>query len=120
MTLHIRPWSDHQSSMLPHLGTHTKVVSECDQEILQSENGQQPKSLGGIKNILLIPNLRPSTAVIEAQTMLSSHGGFLTIAMHHYRETIYKVEDVNCLNTVQRHETGYACNNYTMRTPELA
>ena len=28
------------------------------------------------------------SAVVEAQKMLSSHGGFRTIAMHHHRETI--------------------------------
>ena len=28
-------------------------------------------------------------AVVEAQKMLSSHGGFQTIAMYHHRETIY-------------------------------
>ena len=29
------------------------------------------------------------SAVVEAQTILSSHGGFLTIAMYHHRETIH-------------------------------
>ena len=29
------------------------------------------------------------SAVVEAHKMLNSHGGFLTIAMYHQRETIY-------------------------------
>ena len=29
------------------------------------------------------------SAVVEAQNMLSSHGGFLTVAMYHHGETIY-------------------------------
>ena len=28
------------------------------------------------------------STVVEAQKMLSSHGGFLTIAMYHHKETI--------------------------------
>ena len=28
------------------------------------------------------------STVVEAQKMLSSHGGFITIAMYHHRETI--------------------------------
>ena len=42
----------------------------------------------GYKCIYLYQIFALDIAVVEAQTMLSSHGGFLTIAMYHHGEII--------------------------------
>ena len=48
------------------------------------------KAIGGCLNAFYwYKIITLDSAVVEAQTMLSSHGGFLTIAMYHHRETIY-------------------------------
>ena len=45
--------------------------------------GQQPKPLGGGGFILLAPKIFALySVVVKAQKMLSSHGGFLTIAIN--------------------------------------
>ena len=43
---------------------------------------------GGLKCILLVPNYALESAVVEVQEMFSSHGGHLTNAMYHHRETL--------------------------------
>ena len=43
---------------------------------------------GGFKAFYWYQIFALNSAVVEAQNMLSSHGEFLTIAMHHHRETI--------------------------------
>ena len=53
-----------------------------------AENGQQPKPLGGLNAFYWYQIFALDSAVVEAQKMLSLHGGFLTIAMYHHRETI--------------------------------
>ena len=52
------------------------------------KNGQHIKPLGGSNAFYLYQIFALDSAVVEAQTMLSSHGGFLAIAMYHHRETI--------------------------------
>ena len=42
---------------------------------------------GGLNAFLLVPNLRPRFCCCWSTKTLSSHGGFLTIAVHHLRET---------------------------------
>ena len=49
---------------------------------------QQPKPLGGLNSFYWYQIFALDSAVVEAQKMLSSHEGFLTIAMYHYGETI--------------------------------
>ena len=44
---------------------------------------------GGLKCILLVPNIRPRSAVAEIQEMFSSHEGPQTNAMYHHWETIW-------------------------------
>ena len=46
--------------------------------------------MGGLKCILMVPNLRPKSAFVEVQEMLSSHGGHLhvTNTMYHHGETL--------------------------------
>ena len=46
---------------------------------------------GGLKCILLVPNLRPRFCVVEVQEMFSSHGGHLTNAMYHHGNTLIKL-----------------------------
>ena len=50
-------------------------------------NGQQPKPLQGL-NTFYWYQIFALDFVIKTQKMFSSHGGFLTIAMYHHRETI--------------------------------
>ena len=52
------------------------------------KNRQQPKPLGGLNAFYWYQIFALDSAVVEAQKMLSSHGGFLTFAMYHHRETI--------------------------------
>ena len=52
-----------------------------------SKNGQQPRPLRDLNAFYCYQILALDSAVVEAQTMLCSHGGFLTIAMCHHRET---------------------------------
>ena len=47
------------------------------------QNGQQPKPLGGLNAFYWYQIFALDSAVVKAQTMLSLHGGFLTIAMYH-------------------------------------
>ena len=54
-----------------------------------SKNGQHIKPLGGSNAFYLYQIFDLDSAVVEAQTMLSSQGGFLAIAMYHHRETLY-------------------------------
>ena len=46
------------------------------------------KAYGGIKEFYWYQIFALDSAVVEAQEMFSSHGGFLTIVMYHHRETI--------------------------------
>ena len=48
---------------------------------------QQPKPLRDLNAFYWYTIFALDSAVVEAQTMLSSHGAFLTIAMYHHRET---------------------------------
>ena len=48
------------------------------------QNGQQPKPLNAFYWYQIFAL---DSAVVETKNMLSSHGGFLTIAMYHHRET---------------------------------
>ena len=65
--------------------TETHNGSNSQQRLKENRTtnleGTAAKATGGLKCILLVPNL-------EAQKMLSSHGRPLTIAMYHHRETI--------------------------------
>ena len=52
-------------------------------------NGQQPKPLGGGLNAFYQHQLfAQDSDVVNKQSLISSHEGFLTSAMHHHRETI--------------------------------
>ena len=52
------------------------------------KNGQHIKPLWGSNAFYLYQILALDSAVVEAQTMLGSHGRFLAIAMYHHREKI--------------------------------
>ena len=43
---------------------------------------------GRLKCILVVSIFALDSADVEAQKMLSSHGGYLTITIYHHRETI--------------------------------
>ena len=47
-------------------------------------NGQQSKPLGGLNAFYWYQIFTLDSAVVKAQKMLSSHGGFLSIAMYHH------------------------------------
>ena len=55
------------------------------------KNGQQPKPLCGWNAFYWYEIFPLDSAVDETQTLLSSHGGFLTIAMYLQRETINQI-----------------------------
>ena len=60
--------------------SNVRIESEYDQEILRG---------GGLNAFYWYQIFALDSAADEAQHMLSSHGGFPTIAMYHHRETIY-------------------------------
>ena len=53
------------------------------------------KATGGLKCILLVPNLHPRFCCYWSTKMLSLHGWYLTIAMYHHRET--RLAKINAL-----------------------
>ena len=56
----------------------------------QSYRGGGGGGGGGVKTFYWYQILALDSAVVEAQKMLCSHGGFLTIAMYHHRETEFE------------------------------
>ena len=55
------------------------------------ENGQRPKPPGGLNAFYWYQIFALDSAVVEVQEMFSSHGGHLTNAMYHHRETPYQI-----------------------------
>ena len=52
------------------------------------QNGQQPKSRRGLNALYWRQIFTLDSVAVKTQKMFSSHGGFLTYAMHNHRETI--------------------------------
>ena len=98
------PHQDDCKTSIGHRVTHTKpeqlqnpTMGETNNnEPTTTEqshyNGQQPKPLGvrggGGLNAFYWYQIFALDYVVKAQNMLSSRGGFLTIAMYHHRKTI--------------------------------
>ena len=54
----------------------------------QQQNHRQPKPLGASNVFYWRQIFTLDSAVVKTQTLFDSNGGFLTYAMHKYRETI--------------------------------
>ena len=63
-----------------HVFSDTKYKKKKKKEP-PPQNGQQPKSLGGLKAFYWYQIFALDSAVVEVQEMFGSHGRLLTIAM---------------------------------------
>ena len=79
----------HRTITQSHNGSNTQqwINNESTTTEPPPYNGQQPKLLGGLNAFYWYLIFTLESAVVEAQTMLSLYGGFLTIAMYHHGET---------------------------------
>ena len=57
---------------------------------------------GGLKCILLVPNLCPRLFVVEVQEMFSSHGGHLTNAMYHHGKHSNQINNLSLLRDIKQ------------------
>ena len=76
----------HSYIILATLKIMSKIVSEYDQEIPQSQTADNPP--GGLNAFYWYQIFTLDSAVVEVQEMFSSHGGHLTNAMYHHGETL--------------------------------
>ena len=53
-----------------------------------TSKGQQPKPLGSLNAFYWCQIFALDYELLKHKKMLSSHGGFVTIAMYHHRKTI--------------------------------
>ena len=73
------PAGDHKA----HINRRAQRQKANTRQKKHTKDPQKKYRLGTVsKNFALY------SAVVEAQTLLSSHGGFVTTAMYHHRETI--------------------------------
>ena len=64
------------------------TINKKSKTTKQLNNGQQPKSLGGLNAFYWYQVLTLGSAVVEVQEPFSSHRGLLTNAIYHHGETL--------------------------------
>ena len=82
-------WSQNRTITESHNGSNNQQrINNNRITALEGTAAKATGGGGGLNAFYWYKIFALDSAVVEAQKMLSSHGGFLTIALYHHREAI--------------------------------